>query len=78
MFFPVLILGLQIDLRFINRYRDTWPPAIACMSGGVLDLKKLVTHTFPLEKAEDALQLCADPRNGSIKVLVVDEVEATL
>ena len=48
------------------------------MSGGILDLKKLVTHTFPLEQAEGALQLCANPKNPSIKVLVVDEVEATL
>ncbi|KAF9890548.1 hypothetical protein FE257_005679 [Aspergillus nanangensis] len=68
----------EIDLRFINRYRDTWPPAIACMSGGILDLKKLVSHTFPLEKAMDALHLVADPAQRSIKVTVVDEVEATI
>ncbi|KAK5788964.1 hypothetical protein VI817_009922 [Penicillium citrinum] len=71
---PFMHISLaEIDLRFINRYRDTWPPAIQCLSGGILDLKKLVSHTFPLEKAEDALELCADTRNGSIKVLVVDE-----
>ncbi|KAJ5129058.1 hypothetical protein N7448_002770 [Penicillium atrosanguineum] len=76
---PFMHLSLaEIDLRFINRYRDTWPPAIQCLSGGILDLKKLVSHVFPLEKAEDALHLCADPRNGTIKVLVVDEQEARL
>ncbi|KAJ5717604.1 hypothetical protein N7488_003250 [Penicillium malachiteum] len=76
---PFMHISLaEIDLRFINRYRDTWPPAIACLSGGILDLKKLVSHVFPLEKAEDALHLCADTRNGSIKVLVVDEQEASL
>lgn len=45
------------------------------MSGGILDLRKLVSHVFPLEKAQDALHLSADTRNGSIKVLVVDEME---
>ncbi|PYH49664.1 putative alcohol dehydrogenase [Aspergillus saccharolyticus JOP 1030-1] len=66
---PFMHISLaEIDLRFINRYRDTWPPAIACLSGGILDLKKLVSHTFPLGRAVDALELCADPRNGSIKV----------
>ncbi|CAG8898590.1 unnamed protein product [Penicillium egyptiacum] len=76
---PFMHISLaEIDLRFINRYRDTWPPAVACLSGGILDLKKLVSHRFPLEKAEDALHLCADTRNGSIKVLVVDEQEASL
>ncbi|KAJ5784231.1 uncharacterized protein N7503_009443 [Penicillium pulvis] len=76
---PFMHLSLaEIDLRFINRYRDTWPPAIACLSGGILDLKKLVSHVFPLERAEEALHLCADTRNGSIKVLIVDDQEASL
>ncbi|KAJ6086327.1 hypothetical protein N7486_010608 [Penicillium sp. IBT 16267x] len=76
---PFMHLSLaEIDLRFINRYRDTWPPAITCLSGGILDLKKLVSHVFPLERAEEALKLCADTRNGSIKVLVVDDQEASL
>ncbi|RHZ60778.1 hypothetical protein CDV55_105417 [Aspergillus turcosus] len=76
---PFMHISLaEIDLRFINRYRDTWPSAIACLSGGILDLKKLVSHVFPLERAKDALQLCADSRNGSIKVTVVDEVDASL
>ncbi|CAG8037693.1 unnamed protein product [Penicillium nalgiovense] len=76
---PFMHISLaEIDLRFINRYRDTWPPAVACLSGGILDLKKLVSHRFPLEKAQDALHLCADTRNGSIKVLVVDEQDASL
>ncbi|KAL1994206.1 hypothetical protein VTN49DRAFT_2875 [Thermomyces lanuginosus] len=76
---PFMHLSLaEIDLKFINRYTDTWPPAIACLSGGILDLKKMVTHTFPLEKAMDALQLCSNPANGSIKTLVVDDVDFTL
>lgn len=66
----------QIDLKFINRYRDTWPAGIACLSGGVLDLKKLVSHVFPLENALDALQLCSDLSKGSIKVQIVDDVDA--
>lgn len=45
------------------------------MSGGIIDLKKLVTHVYPLEKAEEGLTLSSDPRNGSIKVHIVDESE---
>lgn len=76
--FKIIYLRQQIDLRFINRYSDTWPPAIACMAGGILGLKKLVSHTVPLERAMDALNICADAKTPSIKVLVVDEVDATL
>jgi L-iditol 2-dehydrogenase len=48
------------------------------LSGGILDLKKLVSHTFPLEHGLDALELCSDITKGSIKVQIVDDVDATL
>ncbi|KAH7399966.1 putative alcohol dehydrogenase [Cadophora sp. MPI-SDFR-AT-0126] len=63
----------EINLKFINRYTDTWPAGISALSGGVLNLDKLITHTFQLEKATDALQLCSDVTLGSIKVQVVDD-----
>jgi L-iditol 2-dehydrogenase len=77
---PFMHISLaEIRLKFINRYCDTWGPAIQCLTGGILrDLNKLVSHTFPLERARDALELCSDTRNGSIKVMVVDEVNAAL
>ncbi|KIW04692.1 uncharacterized protein PV09_04426 [Verruconis gallopava] len=76
---PFMHLSLaEINLKFINRYRDTWPAGIACLSGGILDLKKLVSHTFPLEHGLEALELCADISKGSIKVQIVDEQDAFL
>ncbi|GKT84308.1 sorbitol dehydrogenase [Colletotrichum tofieldiae] len=74
---PFMHISLaEIKLEFINRYRDTWPAGIACLSSGILDLKSLITHTFPLEKAVDALTLASDYRNGSIKVQIVDETDS--
>ncbi|KAF2822582.1 sorbitol dehydrogenase-like protein [Ophiobolus disseminans] len=71
---PFMHLSLaEIDLKFINRYRDTWPAGLQCLAGGILDLKPLVSHTFPLEKALDALHTCGDLSNGSIKVQIVDD-----
>lgn len=67
----------QIDLRFINRYRDTWPAGIACINGGLIDVKQLVSHVFPLEKALEGLTLSSDPKNGCIKVHIVDETETS-
>lgn len=40
-----------------------------------MDLKPLVSHVFSLEKAVDAMHICADLSQGSIKVQIVDEVE---
>ncbi|KAF2119602.1 sorbitol dehydrogenase-like protein [Lophiotrema nucula] len=76
---PFMHLSLaEIDLKFINRYRDTWPAGLQCLGGGILDLKPLVTHTYPLEKALDALHTCSDLSNGSIKVQIIDEAENVL
>ncbi|CAK7207478.1 hypothetical protein SEUCBS139899_010288 [Sporothrix eucalyptigena] len=76
---PFMHISLaEIDLRFINRYRGTWPAGIACLDGGIINLKELVSHTYPLEQAAEALGVCSDTRNGSIKVQIVDDVEATV
>ncbi|KAK9452536.1 chaperonin 10-like protein [Dipodascopsis uninucleata] len=73
---PFMHLSLaEIDLTFTNRYHDTWPRGIQSLSQGLLNLDKLVTHTFPLEQAEHALKFSADIRNGSIKVHILDEVD---
>jgi L-iditol 2-dehydrogenase len=76
---PFMHLSLaEIDLKFINRYRDTWPAAIQCLSGKIMDLNKLVTHKFPLEKAIDAFELATDAHNLSIKIHIVDDVDGML
>ncbi|KAI8948709.1 GroES-like protein [Xylaria longipes] len=76
---PFMHLSLaEIDLKFINRYRDTWPAAIQCLSGEVMNLNKIVTHKFPLEKAVEAFELNADLSQPSIKIHIVDEMDATL
>lgn len=42
------------------------------MTGGLVDLKPLVTHRFPLEQAVQAFETAADPKSGSIKVQIMD------
>ena len=69
----VKLITTQINLKFINRYCDTWPAGISALSGGILNLDKLITHTFPLEEAVAAMELCSDVSRGSIKVQVVDD-----
>lgn len=67
----------EIHLKFINRYRDTWPVGIQALRGGILNLDDLVTHTFPLERAVEAMELAGDVSKGSIKVQIIDEVHIT-
>ena len=73
---PFMHLSLaEIQVKFINRYRDTWPAGINAMVGGLLNLDMLVTHRFKLEQAAEALALAADPSKGSIKCHVEDDAE---
>ncbi|KAH3667516.1 hypothetical protein OGAPHI_003165 [Ogataea philodendri] len=74
--FPFMKLSLaEIDVKFINRYHQSWPPVIKLISEGIIDVKPFVTHRFPLEKADEAMKLSSDPKNGSIKVIIEDKVK---
>lgn len=65
-------MRFQVDLKFINRYHHSWPQAMRLLSHSVLDLKPLVTHRYPLKKADEALRASADRSTGSIKIHVED------
>jgi len=48
------------------------------LAGGILNLKPLVSHTYPLEEALTALHTCGNLTNGSIKVQIVDDTDNVL
>lgn len=71
--FPFMHLSLaEIDVKFINRYHDTWPAVIKLISNGIINVDALVTHRVELENANKAFDLASNPKNGSIKVLIED------
>jgi L-iditol 2-dehydrogenase len=78
---PFMHLSLaEIQLRFINRYHDTWPAAIRALEGGLVDRAKfesLVTDEFSLEDAVQALEFSANAHKRTdgrttIKIQIVD------
>lgn len=74
---PFMHLSLgEIDLKFTNRYHDTWPAGINALSNHqVMNLDAMITHTFPLEQAVEAMELCADKDTVSVKIQIVDDTE---
>jgi len=72
--FPFMRLSTrEVDLRFQYRYANTWPKAIRLVDGGVLgDIRRLVTHRFPIEDAVRAFETSADMKSGAIKVLITN------
>ncbi|GGY16160.1 L-idonate 5-dehydrogenase [Streptomyces minutiscleroticus] len=59
------------EITWIGSYRfvEEIDHALRALGDG-LDLSPLITHRFPLDRAEDALTVAADPASGSGKVLL--------
>ncbi|KAF7308771.1 L-arabinitol 4-dehydrogenase [Mycena kentingensis (nom. inval.)] len=71
--FPFMHLSAnEIDVSFQYRYANQYPKAIRLIAGGLIDVKPLVTHRFPLEDAISAFHVAADPAQGAIKVQIQD------
>ncbi|KAJ3506537.1 hypothetical protein NLJ89_g6814 [Agrocybe chaxingu] len=68
--FPFMHLSAnEIDVSFQYRYANQ---AIRLIAGGLINVKPLVTHRFPLEDAVAAFHVAADPAQGAIKVQIQD------
>jgi L-iditol 2-dehydrogenase len=72
--FPFMRMSTrEVDVRFLYRYANTWPRAIRLVEAGVLgDVKRLVTHRFPIEEAVRAFETSADVKSGAIKVQITN------
>lgn len=57
-----------LTLKLVRRMKHTYPRAIELVSKGLVDVRSLVTHRFPLEQASEAFQV-AEQREG-LKVII--------
>lgn len=75
--FPFMPLSFgEVDVRFVNRYNDSWPPIINLIQSGKLKkINEFFTHKVKLEEATKAPQIVFDPKIPSMKVFVLDEME---
>lgn len=57
-----------LTIKLVRRMKHTYPRAIELVSKGLVDVRSLVTHRFPLEQAAEAFRV-AERREG-LKVLI--------
>ncbi len=57
-----------LTIKLVRRMKHTYPRAIDLVSQGLVDVRSLVTHHFPLVQAEEAF-LAAERREG-LKVMI--------
>ena len=60
--------GLSILMS--RRMKLVYPQAIRLVERGVVDLRRLLTHRFPLERAAEAFDLVAGFKDGVIKAMI--------
>ena len=57
-----------LTIKLVRRMKHTYPRAIDLVSKGLVDVRSLVTHCFPLEEAREAFHV-AERREG-LKVII--------
>jgi L-iditol 2-dehydrogenase len=64
-----------LTIRMSRRMKHAYPRAIALRREGAIDLHRLVTHRFPLERAAEAFALNARYEPGVVKVMIDVETD---
>ena len=57
-----------LTLKLSRRMKEVYPRAIALVDRGLVDVRSLVTHTYPLDRAAEAFRAAA--RREGLKVIV--------
>ncbi|XP_020029095.1 sorbitol dehydrogenase [Castor canadensis] len=58
----------EVDIKGVFRYCNTWPMAISMLASKTMNVKPLVTHRFPLEKAVEAFE--TSKKGVGLKVMI--------
>ena len=66
---PVSVIqNRELEVTGVFRYANTWPTAIGLVASGAVDLDRMVTGHYPLDRVEDAL--ASTRRPGVMKSVV--------
>jgi len=61
----------EVRIESVFRYANQYERAIALIASGKVDLKPLVSETFPFEKSVPAFERAAEGRTGDVKLQIV-------
>ncbi len=60
----------ELSLHWCRRFKSNFPEAIVLVTSGKLDIRSLITHSFPLEQTMEAFELVAETRDEVLKVSI--------
>jgi len=59
-----------LTIKLVRRMKHTYPRAIRLVQTGMVDVKSLVTHTFPLERIAEAFEMVAAYDDGVLRAVI--------
>ena len=69
--FPVDIARRkELTVTWCRRFRFNYPTAIHLAATGAVDLRSLITHSFPLERTQEGFELVCGMADGVLKVSI--------
>lgn len=60
----------ELTIQWCRRFRHNFPRAMALAASGKIDIPRLITHSFPLEQAQEAFELVAHSGDNVLKASV--------
>jgi len=60
----------EVNIIHSRRFCDEFPKAIQMVASGRANLSGIVTHTFPLEKVQEAFETAAHYRDGVLRAVI--------
>jgi L-iditol 2-dehydrogenase len=65
-----LMVDKEVQLQTSFRYRNIFPTALATISSGKLDIKKIVTRIYPFEQTPEAFKAALNEKETIVKAVV--------
>lgn len=66
-----------LTIKLVRRMKHTYPRAIRLVKTGVVDLKPLATHHFPLEQICEAFEMVAGYQDGVLRAMIEVSAQAS-
>ncbi|MBN1875263.1 MAG: NAD(P)-dependent alcohol dehydrogenase [Anaerolineae bacterium] len=64
-----------LTIKLVRRMKHTYPRAIRLVQSGMVDVARLATHTFPLERIQEAFELVAGYKDGVLRAMIEIETD---
>ena len=65
-----LVLDKELTFRTVFRYRHIYPMAIEAVASGKVNLKGIVTHIFPLDEVQKAMDHSVNNKADIVKAVI--------